>query len=150
MGAIWRDSGFRETDFWVWRWSHLNVDALSRPSATETPVNPVSILTGFSSLLMREWRVVKLSIKIVCSSVEGQRIDRLRQFDGLKRGWKLRGNSGTATGLSFPSLRSGGKGELHGYPFSFGACLCVRLILAWKLGRCEDIICAAYEAQISG
>jgi len=60
------------------------VDALSRPSATETPVNPVSILTGFSSPLMREWRGVKLSIKIVCSSVEGQRIDRLRQFDGLK------------------------------------------------------------------
>ena len=27
MGAIWRYSGFRETDFWVWRWSHLNVGA---------------------------------------------------------------------------------------------------------------------------
>lgn len=27
---------------------------------------------------------MKLSIKIVCSSVEGQRIDRLRQFDGLE------------------------------------------------------------------
>jgi hypothetical protein len=39
MGAIWRDSWFRETDFWVWRWSHLNVDALSRPSATEAPVS---------------------------------------------------------------------------------------------------------------
>jgi hypothetical protein len=41
---------------------------------------------------MREWRGVKLSIKIVCSAVEGQRIDRLRQFDGVGNpGWELGG-----------------------------------------------------------
>ena len=50
---------------------------------------------------MREWRGVRLSIKIVYSSVEGQRIDRLGQFDGLKI---VGGNSGTATGLSFGTV----------------------------------------------
>ena len=86
------------------------MDALSRPSATETPVNPVSILTGFSSPLMREWRGVKLSIKIVCSAVEGQRIDRLRQFDGLEI---VGGNWEETLGplRAFPSLPFGAVGR---------------------------------------
>jgi hypothetical protein len=63
---------------------------------------------------MREWRGVKLSIKIVCSAVEGQRIDRLRQLDGLEI---VGGNWEETLGplRAFPSLRNGGKGELHGW-----------------------------------
>ncbi len=79
---------------------------------------------------------MKLSIKTVCSAVEGQRIDRLRQFDGLEI---LGGNWEETLGplRAFPSLRNSGKGEFYmgGQKSSIYlvlAYLCVHLILAWK------------------